>query len=271
MMTRRKFLLAAAAWALPSGIPRVSVSGNAASASYVKPIPIDVPWRSVIHLTIADTVLKRHITGFLDLFERSVFSTLYFDSATKSSAPQQVNGQDYLKTIRDIFSGYRRDGFDFVAFMRKSPQFARESDLSEDKLNVVGHRRAYDNKDVLNGCATFFASYGTHVSPVAILMGQDYLSGIKCLGIDNKYYPESVDAVMAHELTHVERLSMDEKFPIRAGGIVGAALGGMQRHSVSPYGWFSRNGNGGYVTLYDKQVARPVNANVVLRRQAAAP
>lgn len=250
--SRRQFLKASALLLARSAFPSLASAQQAGDISDLETAPVSVPWRSVIHLSISDPELKKHVEGFLTFFERHSFPYDEMDSFTQVVTRKTLSGQDILQRIKDILQLQSSIGLDAAKIAHSYPKF-QHTDIAKNKLTIAQHDMPFDGSTT-SGSLTMFVGNesGSVVLPIAIGIGKQYLQGAKYLGVDGEHYPVSVDGVVVHELAHYALAQKGEAQPLSVEGIVTAAMGAVQRDSRTSDVEFVLNGNGGYVTLYDK-------------------
>lgn len=213
-------------------------------------IPVTVPWKSVINLEIQDPLLKKHVVGFLDRFEKSSFTFDYLNSSNGEISRQTLTGQDLLKKMKETLDLYQSTGLDLqeVAVRNKQlPSFH----FVPGKFTLGDHTRPYDGT-ASSGSDTPFVLFKNSAFPLGVEIGRDYLKGAQYLGVDGKHHPVTVDQVVVHELAHVAFREPREEWPTQVEGIVLALMGAVQRDPRTTAVKFERTPNAGYQTLYDK-------------------
>jgi hypothetical protein len=225
-----------------------------ATASSILSIEPKIRWRDLIHLDIKDPKLKTHVEGFLDFLEKSSFPYDFLDPSTGLTATRHFSGQEVFKGIRNVMGMYRQAGRQLFDFMQKAYK-QKNIEYVEGKFTITDYNGPYQSNEETSACTAHADPQG-HI-PLFIQIGREYLKGGKQLGVDGKNHPVTVDGVVMHELTHLFTQSTNEARPVQIENIVTVAMGAVQRASRKMI--FKRKGNGGYCTLYDKQLPAPTS------------
>ena len=210
---------------------------------------IKIKWQDVFDLQVSNAELKKHVTGFMDLFEKSVFKFYLQDAQTGVVTENYITGQQVLGDIQRTNEEYERTGFRY--------QTGIQYLIPNGKIVIASHDNLF--KGVATGSNTMFSVNEGREAPLRINLGTDYLKGARYygvpgsgwFGIGRATHPATLENVLSNEIGHVWYRTSNEKISNGIENIIAVQMGAPQRDMDKQEIEFSRNSNGGFVTLYD--------------------
>lgn len=185
---------------------------------------VEVKYTDVFDVRIPeDTELGKKTREFLGFFEQAKFKFHVMDPETRQIVEQEISGQDLLKGAKE-YCGVLSP----VAGKINSPIPI----LPGGKIPIEATVGQY-NGTMPTGCATMFAAIpagNTFLTlPLKIQLSEDYLKRTNYIGTDGKFYPVTLDGVMANELFEACRFKSDDLGSIQFENIVMVPMGAAQR------------------------------------------
>ncbi len=227
---------------------------------------IKTKWRDVFEMQVDDAELKKHVEGFLNLFEKGVFEFKLQHPQTKEITTHFITGQQVLADIAKINDEYERTGFRW----KKGVSHL----MRRGKIVIASHNRNFSS--IKSGSNTMFADIAGgnpsgESNPVRINLGTQYLKGARyygpegsgLMGFGRASFPVTIANVLANEIAHVWYRSKDDVISNGFENIVTIPMGAESRGVDLEQIKFSRGGNGGYITLHDKvkTFVQPLSVN----------